>query len=123
MGQSFSFPAFEYVALAAIPDGSGDAILAYRDAATGGLYWAAYQGAQALWTSVIPFSSPTNVFPIYSPSITHGINGALATIAFVDSDTVAYSSQLVVNGTAVSWTAPVAITGPGQSAVAITAYP
>jgi hypothetical protein len=100
-------------ALAPMPNGG--AILAFRGTDTN-LYWALY--ANAVWSPVTPFATP-NQSIAGVPAVTHGVGGATAEIAFVESDGKAYHARLM--GT--TWSAPVQVGGASLNGVAIASMP
>ena len=109
-----SFGPIEHVALAALP--SGGAILAYRDEATGGIFYSLY--AAAAWSAPAALANP-NVVPSAAPSLAHGVGTATAEMAFVESDGVAYHVRLVAG----AWTTPTAIGGTGLANVTLASAP
>jgi hypothetical protein len=109
-----SFGPVERVALAALP--AGGAILGWRDSTTSGAFSSLYNGTA--WSAPTPFSTP-NVTLSAAPALAHGVAGATAEIAFVESDGIAYSARLVLG----AWTGPVAVGGTTLSHVTLTSAP
>ncbi len=100
--------------LAALP--GGGAILAFQGT-DNFLYYALY--AAGAWGAVLPFSAP-NVPLAGSPSVTHGIGGATAEIAFAKStDNIVYHARYIGG----SWTVPVVVGGSNMSRVALASAP
>ncbi len=100
-------------ALAPLP--GGNAILAFRGQDTN-LYWSLY--SSGAWSAVAALTSP-NVGAALPPSVTHGIGGDVAEIAFVEDDGRAYHARL--SGS--TWSAPVLVGGASLNGVAIAATP
>ena len=105
----------ERVGLAALPNGG--AILAWQDRTTSGIFYSLYSGG-AWSASPLAFSSP-NVTVGAAPSLAHGVAGATAEMAFVETSGVAYHARL----TGSTWTTPVAVGGTTLSHVAIATVP
>jgi hypothetical protein len=104
-------------ALAPLPNGG--AILAYRGTDTptvGYLYWSVYSASG--WSAVAPFATPN---PAISgpPSVTHGVGGMTAEIAYVDTGGAAYHGRLSSS----TWSPPVLVGGASLNGVAIASMP
>ncbi len=111
---STTYGPVERVGLAALP--GGGAILAWRDATTSGLMVSLYSGSA--WSTPAAFASP-NIILTAAPAVTHGVAGATAEMAFVESSGVAYHTRLISG----AWTPPVSVGGTTLSHVTISSAP
>jgi hypothetical protein len=104
-------------ALAPLPNGG--AILAFRGTdspTTGYLYWSVYSAST--WSAVAPFATP-NESIAGPPAVTHGVGGATAEVAFLDTSGMAHHARL----TGSTWSAPVLVGGANLNGVAIASMP
>jgi hypothetical protein len=104
-------------AVAPLPNGG--AILAFRGTdtpTTGYLYWSVYSAGT--WSAVAPFATPNEAIA-GPPAVTHGVGGATAEIAFIDTSGKAYHARL----TGSTWSAPVLVGGASLNGVAIASMP
>jgi hypothetical protein len=101
------------VGLASLPNGG--AILAFRGTDTN-LYWGVYAGG--VWSAVAPFQTP-NVSITGTPAVTHGVEGDVAEMAFVDANGHANVTSLTGEG----WQAPTLLVGTGLVGVSIASSP
>ena len=111
---STTYGPVERVGLAALP--GGGAILAWRNATTSGLMVSLYSGSA--WSTPAAFASP-NIILTAAPAVTHGVAGATAEMAFVESSGVAYHTRLISG----AWTPPVSVGGTTLSHVTISSAP
>jgi len=112
---SATYGPVERVGLAALS--GGGAIVSWRDRTTNGIYYSLYTAG--VWSaSPIPYSNP-NIVVGAAPAVAHGVAGATAEMAFVESSGVAYHTRLIAG----AWTPPVAVGGASLSHVTLAAAP
>jgi hypothetical protein len=70
------------------------------------------------WSAVAPFATP-NQSIAGAPAVTHGVGGATAEVAFIDTTGKANHARL----TGSTWSAPVLVGGVSLNGVAIASMP